>query len=349
MSAASIAELIANLEADVDLSAQAVGEAAAFLLEPEADLDLKAGFLKALGRKGETDDEIAGFARAFLDRAVDPGLDPGALPGPLLDCCGTGGDKLDLFNVSTASMFVMAAGGVCVVKHGNRSITSKCGGADVLEALGVRIDLPPADFKRCVQETGCGFMFAPYYHPAFKAVAPVRKMLGAQGVPTIFNLLGPIINPARPDYQLVGVFLKSALPKFAGVLKLIGRKRAWAVHGATADGRGMDELSTLGPTLIAALEEEGVRSFTVEPGEYGFGPATLGSLQGGDVAANAQILVDVLNGNGGPKREIVEFNAAAAFVVTQIAPDLCAGLELARAAIDSGAALAKLKALQAFR
>lgn len=345
----AILDLIAGLQTGVNLSPEAIEGAVAFLLDPGADGTLKADILRGLGQKGETDDEIAGFARAFLDRAVDPGLTPQAMPGPLLDCCGTGGDKLDLFNVSTASMFVMAAGGICVVKHGNRSITSKCGGADVLETLGIRIDLPPADFKQCVQQVGCGFMFAPYYHPAFKAIGPVRKALAAEGAPTIFNLLGPIINPARPPYQLVGVFLKSALPKFASVLKQIGRKRAWAVHGSTADGQGMDELSTLGPTAIAAVEESGIRTFSVNPGDYGFQPTTLSHLQGGDCQANAKILLEVISGARGPKRELVELNAAAGFVVTQISADLPAGLALAREMIDSGRALAKLKALQSFR
>ena len=342
----AIADLIAGLKAGVHLSPEAVQEAVAFLLDPEADGALKADILRALGQKGETDDEIAGFAQAFLERSVNPGLEPETMTGPLLDCCGTGGDKLDLFNVSTASMFVMAGGGICVVKHGNRSITSKCGGADVLEALGIRIDLPPAEFKQCVLNVGCGFMFAPYYHPAFKAIGPVRKALAAEGSPTIFNLLGPIINPARPPYQLVGVFSKSALPKFASVLKQIGRKRAWAVHGTTETGQGMDELSTLGPTSIAAVEESALRAFTLQPADYGFQPATLRDLQGGDCSTNAQILVDVISGARGPKRDLVELNAAAGFVVTQISKDLNAGLALAREVIDSGRALAKLKALQ---
>jgi anthranilate phosphoribosyltransferase len=345
----AITDLIAGLKSGVNLSPEAVREAVAFLLDPEADGGLKADILRALGQKGETDDEIAGFAQAFLDRSVNPGLDPQSMPGPLLDCCGTGGDKLDLFNVSTASMFVMAAGGICVVKHGNRSITSKCGGADVLEALGIRIDLPPADFKQCILKVGCGFMFAPYYHPAFKAIGPVRKALATEGAPTIFNLLGPIINPARPPYQLVGVFLKSALPKFASVLRLIGRQRAWAVHGSIGAGQGMDELSTLGPTAIAAVEESVIRAFTLQPKDYGFQPATLGDLKGGDIQTNARILVDVISGARGPKRELVELNAAAGFVVTQISKDLDAGLALAREVIDSGRALAKLKALQGFR
>ena len=342
-------DLIARLQSGTSLSAEAVECAAAFLLDAEADAALKADFLRALSQKGETDAEIAAFAEAFLRRAVDPGLDPRALPGPLLDCCGTGGDKLDLFNVSTTAMFVLAAGGVCVVKHGNRSITSQCGGADVLESLGIRIDLPPADFKRCVEEVGGGFMFAPYYHPAFKAIAPVRKALAAEGTPTIFNLLGPILNPARPQHQLVGVYSKAALPKYAGVLRQLERVRAWAVHGDAGNGAGMDELSTLGPTDVCSVDHGSIATQSIDPRALGFQPAPLSSLRGGDCETNAQILMEVLQGNPGPKRDIVLLNAAAGFVVTGLAQDLQAGLACAEKAIDSGAALAKLKALRDFR
>jgi len=346
---APFTNLIAQLQSGASLSAEAVECAAGFLLDAEADATLKADFLRALSKKGETDAEIAAFAEAFLKRAVDPGLDEKSLSGPLLDCCGTGGDKLDLFNVSTTAMFVLAAGGVCVVKHGNRSITSKCGGADVLESLGIRIDLPPADFKRCVEEVGCGFMFAPYYHPAFKAIAPVRKALAAEGTPTIFNLLGPILNPARPQNQLVGVYSKTALPKFASVLKQLGRTRAWAVHGEAGNGLGMDELSTLGPTDVCSVEHGVIASQTIDPCAFGFQPAPLSSLRGGDCETNAQILLEVLQGKPGPKRDIVLLNAAAGFVVTGLSKDLGTGLTRAAEAIDSGAALVKLNALRDFR
>jgi len=349
MSASAFPDLIAALQTGAALSPHTVELAADVLLDAEADTSLKADFLRALSQKGETDEEIAGFAQAFLQRAVDPGLDPQSMPGPLLDCCGTGGDKLDLFNVSTTAMFVLAAGGVCVVKHGNRSITSKCGGADVLEALGIRIDLPPADFKRCVAEVGCGFMFAPYYHPAFKAIAPVRKALAAEGVPTVFNLLGPILNPARPPFQLVGVFSKAALPKFAGVLRQLGRVRAWAVHGNVGNGLGMDELSTLGPTDVSFVQNGEVGSQTIDPVALGFQSPPLSQLQGGDLETNARLLVEVLQGASGPKRDIVLLNAAAGFVVAGIEGNLEAGIALAGEAIDSGRALAKLQAMRDFR
>jgi anthranilate phosphoribosyltransferase len=340
---------IVGLKARCNLSKGDIDGAASFLLDPEADPALKADFLRLLNAKGETDIEIAGFAEAFLARSVNPCLDPAQMPGPLLDCCGTGGDKLEMFNVSTTAMFVMAAGGVCVVKHGNRSITSKCGGADVLEALGIRIDMSPAEFKQCEERLGCGFMFAPFYHPAFKAIGPVRRTLGEKGIPTIFNLLGPILNPARPAYQLVGVFTPEALPKFGAVLKQLGRKRAWAVHGRIGDQQGMDEMSTLGLSEVCSVSNGEVHSFSVDPEVLGFQKAPITALQGGSAAANAAILRDVLNGKPGPKRDITLLNAAAGFVVTRITPDLEAGLALATEIIDSGKALAKMKALRDFK
>lgn len=347
-SAEAMAGLIDALKGHCDLSPGAIEAAVSFLLDPGADHALKADFLRLLTEKGETDAEIAGFAEAFLARSVNPGLDPAHMPGPLLDCCGTGGDKLDLFNVSTTAMFVMAAGGVCVVKHGNRSITSKCGGADVLEALGVRIDMTPAEFKACEETVGCGFMFAPFYHPAFKAIGPVRKALGAKGIPTIFNLLGPILNPARPHYQLVGVFTPAALPSFAAVLKQLGRKRAWAVHGSIGNGLGMDEMSTLGPTEVCSVSDGELHSFSVDPEALGFQKAPVSALRGGDATVNAAILRDVLGGKPGPRRDLTVLNAAAGFVITRIAPNLETGLALAVEMIDSGKALAKLKALREF-
>jgi len=250
---------------------------------------------------------------------------------------------LDLFNVSTACMFVLAAGGACVVKHGNRAITSKCGGADVLEELGVRIDLPPADLQRCVEAHGLGFIFAPAYHPAFKAIVPVRKALAARGIPTIFNLLGPLLNPARPAHQLVGIFSPLLLPKYAEALAALDRARAWAVHGS-----GMDELSLAGPTEVRDVTAGVIRELTVNPAELGLARCDLAELRGGDCAENARILLAILDGTEcGPQRDLVLLNSAAGFVVAGLAKDLGAGLERARECISSGRALGKLRALQA--
>ena len=219
------------------------------------------------------------------------------LEGPTLDVCGTGGDQLDLFNVSTTAMFVAAAAGAVVVKHGNRGITSKSGGADVLEALGIRIDLGPDDFRNCIEQAGVGFMFAPMYHPAFKAVAGVRKNLAARGVRTIFNLIGPLLNPARPQCQLVGVFTRELCPAFAEILQRLGRDSAWVVHGTTGDGRSVDEVSLMGSTRICKsglyqdIEDEEVR-----PRDFGLKHAEVDDLRGGDAKTNAAILEAILSG-----------------------------------------------------
>jgi anthranilate phosphoribosyltransferase len=337
-------DLTARLRAGHDLDAAQVEHAVAALTSTDISDDAKADFLQELRAKGETAEEIAAFVQSLLARAIDPGLDSAQLAGPMIDVCGTGGDKLELFNVSTAVMFVLAAGGACVVKHGNRAITSRCGGADVLEELGVKIDLAPTDLRRCVERHGLGFVFAPAYHPAFKAIVSVRKALGAQGIPTIFNLLGPLLNPARPPYQLVGIFSPVLLPKYADALAVLGRAHAWAVHGS-----GMDELSLTGPSAVREIIDGVVRERTVDATALGLAPCALDELRGGDRHENAAILTAILEGiDRGPKRDLVLLNAAAAFVITGLAPDLADGLALGRDQIDSGRALAKLRALQGF-
>lgn len=346
----ALSDLNEQLKQGSPLDRTQVGVAVAAILDESLDPAGKAEFLKALAAKGESPDEIAAFVDAFLERAIDPGLTPDQVGGPMIDVCGTGGDKLDLFNVSTTSMFVLAAGGACVVKHGNRGITSKSGGADVLEALGVRIDLPPDECAATIRRHGLGFMFAPIYHPAFKAVVPVRKQLAEEGIRTIFNILGPLLNPVRPAHQLVGVFSRELTAPFAEILRRLGRKRAWAVHGTTGDGRGMDELSTLAETYITALDTDGtISNMTLEPeGDLGIQRPDLAALRGGDAGVNAAILIAILDDSDrGPRRDLVCLNAAAGFVVAGLAADLPEGLELADRAISGGAAMAKLRALQA--
>lgn len=316
------------------------------LLHPGADVQLKAGLLRALSAKGETAEEIAEFVRVFLTHAVRPPLDLAALDRPAIDVCGTGGDKLNLFNVSTASMFVLAGSGLAVVKHGNRGITSKSGGADVLEALGIRIDLPPDRFAEGVKRHGAAFMLAPQYHPAFAAVAPVRKLLALEGTRTIFNIIGPLMNPLQPAYQLAGVFDPALTPTYAGILQSLGRTRAWAVHGSTADGRGMDEISTLGSTRIVIAEPAGLRdeTFTIPSP-----PTELEALQGSDAVHNAGLLTAILDGSDqGPKRHLVLTNAAGALQVAGLAGSWDEGQALAAETVDSGKALAVLRAMQAF-
>jgi anthranilate phosphoribosyltransferase len=324
-------------------------EAAVAALADDGEPDAaKAAFLRALRVKGETAPEIAGFARSLLARAVDPRIDPAALPGPLLDVCGTGGDRLHLFNVSTTASFILAAAGVVVVKHGNRAITSRSGGADVLGTLGVRLDLPPDDLRRCVGEVGLGFLFAPHYHPAFRAIAPVRRLLAGEGVSTIFNLLGPLLNPAWPAHQLVGVHTLALTRLFAEVLRQLGRHSAWAVHGAG----GMDELSTLGPSHVSgfASADGPIFDLTLEPEDGGLARLVdLSELHGGAPEDNARTLLGILAGEiGGARLDIVLLNAAAGLVVAGLAPDLRAGVESARAQVRDGRALAKLRALVEF-
>jgi anthranilate phosphoribosyltransferase len=339
-------ELERHLQDGQHLNAAQVREAAAFLLDPSPEPVHKAALLRALSRKGETPGEIAAFVNEFLQYAITPPLDIPTLSGPVLDVVGTGGDKLNLFNVSTTAMFILAAGGVFIVKHGNRGITGKSGGADVLEALGAKIDLEPHDLARCVREAGVGFVFAPKYHPTFKAVGEARKLLAAEGQRSIFNLLGPLLNPARPDYQLVGVFDEALVPVFADILRQLGRKAAWVVHGRTDDGRGMDELSTLAVNTVAKLQDGAIEQTTLDPAALGFAKASLADLAGGDADENADTLEGILAGRlKGAKRDIAVLNAAAGFVITGKAPDLTQGKALAEDLLNRGAAHVKLRAM----
>ena len=328
-----------------DLGAAEVREAVGALVSAEVPGVEKKEFLKALRAKGETAAEIAAFSQALLAHAVKPELDPARLPGPTLDVCGTGGDQRGFFNVSTAVMFVAAAAGACVMKHGNRSITSKTGAADVLEELGVKLELTPARLRQCLEQHGVAFIFAPAWHPAFKSIGPVRKELAAEGTPTIFNLLGPLLNPARPVHQLVGLFSAALLPKYAEVLRILGRQRAWAVHGD-----GTDELSLTGPSEVCAVQDRAVSAFNLTPEEFGLPRCAPDALLGGERVENARILMGILDGSErGAKRDMVLLNSAAALVVAGLARDIAAGIELARKALDGGGALAKLRVLQAFR
>jgi anthranilate phosphoribosyltransferase len=293
------------------------------LLDPTVAGDAKADFLTALARKGETAEEIAAFALELRARAVDPGLPA----GQLLDIVGTGADGANTFNISSCTMFVAAAAGIAVAKHGNRAVTSQCGSADVLAALGAKIELPPDAARRCFEETGVTFLFAPLYHPAFKVIAPVRKKLAERKQRTVFNILGPLVNPARPTHQLVGVFDRALVAKFADVLRLLGLKRFLVVHGD-----GLDELNPYSSNTVAPDVELPPSRSTLHRG-----------LVGGDATTNAVILRDVLSGKDrGPKREIVLLNAGAALWVAGDAPTVAAGQRRAAELIDSGAAADRL-------
>lgn len=341
--------LIRHLQGGNELDDREVSVAANLLLDPSGDEEKKASLLEALAAKGETAGEIAAFVEAFLEHAVDPHAGLAAVDGPTIDVCGTGGDKLNLFNVSTTAMFVVAAAGGVVVKHGNRGITSKSGGADVLEALGVKIDLGPEGFRHCLENAGVGFLFAPAYHPAFKAVVGVRKRLAEKGVRTVFNLIGPLLNPARPQCQLVGVFSRELCPVFAEILQRLGRESAWAVHGTTGDGRSVDEVSLLGSTRVCkAGSLQDVVDEEIRPRDFGMKHAEVAELQGGDAQVNAAILESILAGKDtGAKRDMVLLNAGAAIACCGLADDVGDGIELARTLVDDGSALERLRALQA--
>ena len=340
--------LIHHLENKEELSDREVEVAAQLLLDAGVADAKKERLLEALAVKGETPGEIAGFVDAFLNHAVDPDLGGLDLDGPTLDVCGTGGDKLGLFNVSTTAMFISAAAGAVVVKHGNRGITSKSGGADVLEALGIRIDLPVDGFRRCIEKAGIGFMFAPIYHPAFKAVVGVRKSLASRGVRTIFNLIGPLLNPAKPQCQLVGVFSRELCPAFAEILQRLDRDSAWVVHGTTGDGRSVDEVSLMGSTRICKsgtyqdmVDEE------IRPRDFGLVHAEVEDLRGGDAKENAGILEAILSGREtGPKRDMVLMNSGAALACAGLADDMGDGIQISREMITSGAAMERLNLLR---
>jgi len=307
-----------------------------------------AALLVALHMKGETVEEIVGFAEAI--RAVAEPLPlhdastvsvSGIGPSPLVDTCGTGGDATGTFNISTAAAFVVAGAGVRVAKHGNRSLSSKCGSADVMEALGIKISLPSAVLAACLEEVGIVFLFAPAMHSAMKYVQPARRELRLR---TIFNLLGPLTNPARASAQVVGVYSLDLVEKVAEALSMLGTHRALVVHGLD----GLDEITITGPTRIAEVREGSVRTYEVTPEEFGMKRAQLEDISGGDAAANAAIIRGILAGKKSPKRDVVLLNAAAALVAAGKVEHLADAVPLAAQSIDSGAAAAKLETLVKF-
>ena len=341
----TLAEKLRNSE---NLNSAEIRDAVALLLSPEIEDEPKAEFLTALRNKGETAEEIAAFVRALMQRTIDPKVDPAELPGPLIDICGTGGDGLDLFNVSTAAMFVAAAGGAVVAKHGNRRVTSSSGSADVLEELGVPIELTPEQLRESLKRHGLGFLFARQYHPAFRVLAEMRQRLARQNVRTIFNLLGPLLNPARPSRQLIGVYAPELTAIFAAVLRELGRERAWVVHGL-GDEAGMDDISVSGVTTIAELRDDKITSAILDVSWLGIPRVPVAELRGGDARENAATIEGILSGKiSGAKRDMTIVNGAGGFVVAGLAKDLKEGIQLAREEIDSGRALEKLRALQSY-
>jgi anthranilate phosphoribosyltransferase len=345
-------EFTRQLAASCSLTDEQVRLAVELLVDEGVLAATKAEFLTHLARKGETTEEITAFVHELRARSVQPALDDDLRAAEILDVVGTGGDRLSTFNISTTVALVAAAAGVRVAKHGNRASTSPTGSADVMEALGIPFDLGPEEAVRSLREHGFAFFFAPKYHPAFRHIIPARKLCAERGQSTIFNFLGPLLNPARPGAALIGVPRPDLCEPLARVLQTVGVRRAMVVCGAVPgeDGavRFLDELSPLGPTTIAEFyQERALTCAELRPEAFPLQPATLADLRGGDREVNAMIIRRVLQGQErGPKRDAVLLNAAAALFVAGRARTMADGWDLAAETIDSGKAAAKLAELQ---
>ena len=326
-------EIIANVVNGKNLSAIEAEKAIKTIMSGQSnDIEISA-LLTSLKIKGETPEEIAAFAKVMREFAVR--IEP-KVSGTLVDMCGTGGDGSNTFNISTTAMFVVAGAGIPVAKHGNRALTSRCGSADVLEALGVNISANPENIRRSIEEVGVGFMYAPAHHSATKHVMPVRKQLGYR---TVFNILGPLTNPAGARAQLMGVYDASLTEKLAEVFRILDLERAMVVHGEP----GIDELSTIGKTKVSELKEGRINTYYIRPEDYKLRKAQLKDLMGGTPQENAGILRGILKAEDkGPRRDIVLINAAAGIVLGKKADDLGEGLEIAGEVLDKGIAYRKL-------
>jgi len=328
----AIQALVFGRSLTVDEAAQVMEE----IMEGEVTPAQFGAFVTALRLKGETVDEIVGLARTMRAKAI-----PVTITEPVVDTCGTGGDGLHTFNISTAAAFVAAGAGLKVAKHGNRAMSSQCGSADVLEALGVRIDLNAEQVKRCLQEVGIGFMFAPLFHPAMKyASAPRREI----GIRTVFNILGPLTNPANAKAQVLGVADGVLVEKLALVLQSLGCQHALVVHGED----GLDEITVTEKTRVCELKGGRIRSYSISPKDFGLSRAGLDSLKGSSADENAALLRRILSGATGPQRDVVLMNAAAVLLAGEKTGTLRQGISLAREVIDSGQALRKLEQLIKF-
>jgi anthranilate phosphoribosyltransferase len=327
--------LIGKVATGATLSRDEAAHAFDVMMSGEATPSQMGALLMALRLRGETVDEITGAVTTMRAKML-----PVVAPKDAVDVVGTGGDASGSYNISTCAAFVVAGAGVPVAKHGNRALSSRSGAADVLDALGIKVDLGPDAIARCIREAGIGFMFAPVHHPAMKNVGPTRVELGTR---TIFNLLGPLSNPAGVTRQMVGVFSKQWVEPLAHVLNNLGAERAFVVHGSD----GLDEITTSGPTSVASLENGKVTTFEISPEDIGLRKVKPEALRGGDAATNADALKAVLSGEDGAYREVVLMNAAAALVVAGRAEDMQSGVGLAKRSIDSGAADAALGKLVA--
>ncbi|MGB9175214.1 MAG: anthranilate phosphoribosyltransferase [Methanoregula sp.] len=330
----NIKETISRLTDRQDLTPQEAGQVMGAIMEGSTTQSQIGAFLTALRMKGETPEEIAAFARVMRRHAVT--VAP-VTEKTLVDTCGTGGDGMHTFNISTASALVAAGAGVPVVKHGNRSVSSSCGSADVLSALGVNLAVDPKKLAGIVEQVGIAFFFAPNHHPAMRHVMPVRQELGCR---TVFNILGPLANPAGAQAQLLGVYDPGLTKTMAEVLRLLGLSRAMVVHGS-----GLDEITTTGETFVCELGAGNIRSYSLDCRTFGMAPASRSDLRGGDAKENVRIVREILGGERGACRDIVLMNAGAALYVGGQARDLHEGIAYAGTSIDSGNASARLDAL----
>jgi len=331
-----IREAIQSLVAGQSLTMEEAASVMEEIMQGEATPAQLGSFVTALRLKGETVDEIIGLAKTMRAKAV-----PVTIPEPVVDTCGTGGDGLHTFNISTTAAFVAAGAGLKVAKHGNRAMSSHCGSADVLEALGVRIDLNAEQVQRCLQEVGIGFMFAPVFHPAMKYAATPRREIGIR---TVFNILGPLTNPAGAGAQLLGVADKMLVEKLASVLYGLGCQHALVVHGED----GLDEITVAGETQVCELKDGGIKSYSISPEDFGLSRASLDDLKGGTTDENATRLRNILAGAPGPQRDVVLMNAGAVLLAGDRVGTLQQGMALATEVIDGGNALAKLEQLIEF-
>ncbi|MBP6508673.1 MAG: anthranilate phosphoribosyltransferase [Opitutaceae bacterium] len=347
MSSTSLTELTAQLGERVHLTPAQVELAAVALAAPELPELAKADFLTALSRKGETAEEVAAFAQAFRARATDPEV--GQWSAQAIDVVGTGGDHAGGFNISSLVVLTLASAGVKVMKHGNRGITSKCGSADLLAGLGVDLAAPPQKLRQALVELGYVFFFAPNYHPAFKHIAPVRKALAARGQRSVFNILGPLINPGRPAHMLLGVFAQAWVARMTQALESLGTGAGLAVHGVIAPDRGIDELTTATRNVVQGVGR--MRGLTTEwkAEDFGLVPAPFADLQGGDLAANLALTEAILAGRG-PRglTDTIVLNTAVALWICGRIPDARSGIEQARELLLGGAVRAKIAATREF-
>ncbi|MFC1807752.1 anthranilate phosphoribosyltransferase [Candidatus Omnitrophota bacterium] len=323
-----------------DLAPKEMEKAFSEIMNGMAEPSQISAFITALSIKGESIGEITAAAKVMRKFASTIKVQT-RLNEPVLDTCGTGGSGKDTINVSTAAAFVVSGCGVKVAKHGNRAASSRCGSADLLESLGVKIDLPPKRVESCIKNIDIGFMFAPLFHGAMKYAVPVRRSIG---ICTIFNILGPLSNPANANCQVLGVFRKDFTPLMAGVLKNLGVKRAFVVHGCD----GLDEISIAGPTQVTELRDRSIRTYNVTPQKFGLKRAALKDISGGGPKANAAKILSILKGKKGPMRDVVLLNAAFGLVAAGRVKTVKDGIRLARQSIDTGAGLAKLEELKIY-